>query len=629
MTSCFAFAVLPALLSAAAPSAPDGAGPRMEARVYFDDVRTLRRLGDLAGRLDVCTWVKDELGGYLVINASESQLEQVRAAGLLVDVTYPDIQQKFYEMTGVRPGNLDEGRDFGCFLTYDEVQDTLAKLAAAYPGICTTFSLGPSFQGRPLWCLKISDNAAATEDEPACFFNGATHAREPLSTHCCVAFATRLLSGYNQDSVSTWLVNNRETYIVPVMNPDGYVYNSDSGGAASNWRKNRRSPVPPDIGVDLNRNYGYKWGYDYWGSSGRPWDETYRGPSPFSEPETQAVRDFLATFRPRTCLDLHTFGRYNMYPWGFSRAEPPDQPVLRQVVDTFQANNRYPLPHTGQVYWAIYPCNGMSVDWEYSDTAGKFVTYAFTCELGITDFWYGWLDSAYINRECSLNVPNLYYLARVAGVFFEGLSARLDDTLAGNGDGRFDPDELAGVWFTIRNQAIHPLDSAYRITARLLSVTADVEVLDSVVPFPNAGRGGTVDNRTAQFRIRTSANVTPGAHIPLRLELSFTDAGHTYTQTLDFLAPTWRQPVSAATSPSGPLRLAATPNPANDRVRFSTTPVTAAGRIDIFSPAGTRVASRAASGTYTWDCSRVPAGIYFCRLTAGDESSSTRVCVVH
>jgi hypothetical protein len=627
--SLFTPVAITALLSGSAPAASDVQSPRIEARVYFDDVRTLRQLGDLAGQLDVCTWVEDKLGGYLLIDTDSSQLEEIRAAGLLVDVTYPDIRQKFYEMTGVRPGNLAVGRDFGYFLTYGEVQDTLAKLVLAYPGICTTFSLGLSFQGRPLWCLKISDNASVAEDEPACFFNGATHAREPLSTNCCVTFAARLLSGYNSDSISTWLVNNRETYIVPVMNPDGYVYNSDSGGAASNWRKNRHSPVPPNIGVDLNRNYGYKWGYDYWGSSGRPWDETYRGPAPFSEPETQVIRDFLATYRPRDCLDLHTFGQYNMYPWGYSRAEPPDQAALRRVVDTFQNNNHYPRPHTNQVYAAIYPCNGMSVDWEYSDTAGKFVTYAFTCELGTTDFWYGWLDSAYINRECDLNVPNLYYLARVAGAYLEGLSARLDDSLTGNGDGRFDPDELSRIWFTIRNQAIHPLDSAYGITARLVSETPCVEVLDSVMPFPNARRSETVDNCAAQFRIRTSHAVSPGAHIPLRLELSFTDAGHTYTQTVDFLAPTWRQPVSASATSPGLTRLTATPNPAHRQVNFSTTPVTASGRLDVFSPVGSLVASRAVSGMYIWDCSRVTAGIYFCRLTADGESASTRVGIVH
>jgi len=600
----------------------------MEARVYFDDVRTLRQLGELAGQLDICTLVRDELGGYLVINTDASQLEQIRSAGMLVDVTYPDIRQKFHEMTGVRLGVLAAGSDFGCFLTYHEVEDTLAALAAAYPAICAKESLGLTPQGRPLWCLKISDNVGADESEPACFFNGATHAREPLGASCCVAFAARILSDYGRDSVSTWLVNNREIFVAPVMNPDGYVYNSDSGGAELNWRKNRRSPVPPDIGVDLNRNYGYKWGYNNSGSSHRPGDETYRGPAPFSEPETQIVRDFLAEQEPHTCLDLHSFGRYNLYPWGYAGVRPPDQAMLEAVVDTFQANNRYPISLAGQVYSTIYPCNGMSVDWEYSDTAGKFVTYAFTCELGTTDFWYGWCDSTYVNSECSLNVPNLSYLARASGACFEGLSAALDDSSTGNGNGQFDPGEAAGVWFRIRNQAIHPLDSAYEITARLVSALPGLEVLDSSISFPSAARAGTVDNYATQFHVLASNTIAPGTRIPLRLELSFTDAGHKYVQTVGFEAPSRRQPVAGSTF-LYPSRLTAQPNPARDRVSLSAAPLAAGGRLDVFSPGGGRVLARSVAGPYTWDCSGVPAGIYFCRVTAAGSSVTTRVSVVH
>jgi len=599
----------------------------MEARVYFDDVRTLRQLGELAGQLDICTWVKDEAGGYLVINTDAAQLEQIREAGLLVDVTYPDIRRKFQEMTGVRPGDLDAGRDFGYYLTYYEMQDTLQALASTYPGICTTFSLGMTPQGRSIWCLKMSDNAGTTEDEPACFFNGASHAREPLSTHCCVAFATRLLSEYGRDSVSTWLVNNREIYVVPVMNPDGYVYNSDSGGAVSNWRKNRRSPVPPDIGVDLNRNYGYKWGYDYWGSSGRPRDETYRGPAPFSEPETRIIRDFLATCEPHTGMDLHTYGQYNMYPWGYGNVRPPDQAMLEEVVDTFQTNNHYPMPLTGQVYSAIYPCNGMSIDWEYSDTAGKFVTYAFTCELGTTDFWYGWLDSSYINSECNLNIPNLYYLTRVAGAYFDVAMATLDDS---SGNGQLGPGEPSGIWFTLRNRAIHPADSGYAITAKLVSDDVGVQVLDSGLAFPTAARGSAVGDHATQFRVRASSAIALGTHVPLRLELTYTDAGQTFIQPKDFelIIGTNRAPVTRTPAPLYPSKLTATPNPAHGRVNFTTAPVAAPGRLDIFSPDGSRVTTGSFSGVYTWDCSLAPAGVYFCRVDAAGNAVTTRVSVL-
>ena len=95
------FAVLSLPLLAAPLSALDRSRPVIEARVYFGDVRALRQLGDLAGELDVCTWVKEDLDGYLLINTDAYQLEQIRAAGLLVDVPYPDIRQKFFGTTGI------------------------------------------------------------------------------------------------------------------------------------------------------------------------------------------------------------------------------------------------------------------------------------------------------------------------------------------------------------------------------------------------------------------------------------------------------------------------------------------------------------------------------------------------
>ena len=331
----------------------------MEARVYFDDVRTLRQLGDLAGELDVCTWVEQGSGvgdqrpgaggqgpgnGYLVIDTDSSQLEEIRAAGLLVDVTYPDIRQKFREMTclrqqhdlepanrqgrqerqgfgvgqswgqrqsaesvksvDVQSGELASGRGFGYFLTYDQVEDSLAALASAYPSICKLTSAGLTYQNRDMWVLKISSDVDSTENKPALFVEGAIHAREPMGTSVCVAFAERLLTQYGRDSLTTWLVNNREIYVMPVVNADGYVYNSDSGGDTANWRKNRRSPAPPYIGIDLNRNFGYKWGFDNQGSTNNPWDETYRGPSAFSEPEAQAARN-VGTHPALACQPNH------------------------------------------------------------------------------------------------------------------------------------------------------------------------------------------------------------------------------------------------------------------------------------------------------------------------------------
>jgi hypothetical protein len=602
----------------------------MEARVYFGETRSLDRLGDLLGELDILTWQKDELGRYLVIDTDAQQLAEIEARGLLVEITYSDIRDKFHEMTGIAPGDFDAGRNFGYYLTYWEMQDTLQKLAANFPAICQRTTIGLTFQGRQMWCLKISDNVSTNEGEPACFFNAATHAREPLGTSTIVAFATKILTQYGVDSVSTWLVNNREIFLVPVMNPDGYVYNSDSGGSQSNWRKNRRGPQSPNVGIDLNRNYGYKWGYDNQGSSGQASSETYRGPSRFSEIETQNVRDFLAMYAPRNCMDFHTFGRYNMYPWGYANVQPSDRAVLEEAVDTFQVNNRYPMSQTGQVYSTIYPCNGLSVDWEYADTAGKFITYAYTCELGTNDFWYGYNDSNYIRSEVNLNLPNLYYLTRLAGVFFDKVSVTVDDSTTGNSNGQLDPGELSGVWFSVKNRAMHPLDSATSVTARLLSGRTGVTVLDSGLAFPNCARRTAVNNHATQFHLQADDTISAGVRVPLRLELTFTDAGHTYVQPVNFEVIIGTHPVAVSQTPEPvyPDRFSGSPNPARDRIRFGIPGSGSPLRLDIFAEDGTRVLTANVTGPYTWDCRRVPAGVYFCRLSTAYGSTSARVTLV-
>jgi hypothetical protein len=426
-------------------------------------------------------------------------------------------------------------------------------------------------------------------------------------------------------------VNNREIYIMPVINVDGYVYNSDSGGAQSNWRKNRRSPVPPSIGIDLNRNFGYKWGYDNQGSSGQPSQETYRGPSRFSEIETQNVRDFCAVFEPRTQMDFHTFGGYNMYPWGYDNDVPPDQAVLHEAVDTFQVNNQYPISQTGQVYSTIYACNGLSVDWEYSDTADKFVTYAYTCELGENDFWYGYNDSNYIRSEVNLNLPNLFYLTRLAGVFFDPASVTVNDSVYnGNRNLQLDPGEHANVWFSIRNRAMHPMDSAYAITARLVSGNAAVQVLDSVKSFPSIARRTAGQNDASQFTVAADDTLGAGTHVPLRLEVSYTDAGYSYTQPVNFELVIGSSPVAVAEKPAPvyPIRITATPNPGRDRIGLG---LNAAGRyrLELFAEDGTRVLSTTASGRYVWDCSKVPAGVYFCRVSSDLATYGRRLVVTH
>ncbi|MFO7650615.1 MAG: M14 family zinc carboxypeptidase [bacterium] len=619
------------------------AGPavRSEARVWFDAPGEARaELGDLLGELDVCTAGEESGRYFLVIDADEPTLGRLRASGAEVEVTWPDIRDKFRAMTGCDP---DDGsfRDFGYFFNYWELADTLRRLAALHPGIVRLDSSMRSHQGRALWCIKISDNPGAEEGEPQVFFNGATHAREPLGTHTCVAFASALCAGYGTDSLVTWLVNNREVYIVPVMNPDGYVYNSDSGGASSNWRKNRRVIQAPYVGVDLNRNYGYKWGFDNSGSSPNPSSETYRGPYRFSEPAVEAIHQFEAAHRFRAQIDFHTYGRYNMYPWAYAGDAPPEQALLAEIADTFQVNNGY--TRTGQWYYTLYPSNGASIDWELSDTldngVAKFISYAFSCELGINDFWYGASDPAYVDAEVALNLPNCWYLTRLGGAFLDSAGLFVDDTAHGNANGRLDPGEAARLWFRLRNRALHAVDTAQGITSILVSSDTMVRVYRQVVQFTDIPRRSVGDNRAEPFEVTCSPNAAPGTRVALRLPLDYTDSGADIVQPVEMTITIGDSPVAVTDPRAGaapqPVALLAQPNPcARATVLRASCPDPAGATVRLYDAAGklVRVLRPDRTGRADWDLcdrggSQVPAGVYFARLASpsGDAGAVLRV----
>src|SRR5262245_13539570 len=151
----------------------------------------------------------------------------------------------------------------GGYYTLNELQSVLDQIRAAYPAIVTAkTSLGSSVEGRPLWMVKVSDNPASDEAEPEARFDALHHAREPESMQASLWFLLWLVESYGSDPLATYLVDHRELFFVPCVNPDGYVYNqsTDPGGGGL-WRKNRRNLGGGDFGVDLNRNYTYQWGY--------------------------------------------------------------------------------------------------------------------------------------------------------------------------------------------------------------------------------------------------------------------------------------------------------------------------------------------------------------------------------
>lgn len=340
---------------------------------------------------------------YFEIITDEQEIEKLRSLGYNVEVIHEDL-------VGFYRTGLNTSLDMGGYHTYQETGKFLDSMHFQYPNITTdTICIGTSLEGRCIWAFKISDNPDLDEDEAEILYTGLHHAREPMTIEVLIYFIKYLCQNYGTNPEVTELVNNTELWFVPILNPDGYEYNRlIQPGGGGMWRKNRRDNGDGSFGVDLNRNYGFKWGYNDIGSSPYTNAETYRGPAPFSEPENQVIRDFVLEHDFVACINYHSYGEYFLLPWGYTYAQPSDYRVDEIFGDTAELLTGYQAG-TG---WAIlYPTNGESDDWHRGEQSLKAKGFAYTPELGGYGFWP---PSWQIPGVCQENLQaNLFY-ARMA-----------------------------------------------------------------------------------------------------------------------------------------------------------------------------------------------------------------------
>ncbi|HEX9751461.1 MAG TPA: M14 family zinc carboxypeptidase [candidate division Zixibacteria bacterium] len=329
--------------------------------------------------IDILDHHPDPRAGVFRILVDAAQLASLRADGFDISVEIADWYDHY--------AKLYPQKTMGGFKTYAEAITVLDSVHAAFPSITTAkFSIGQSFEGREIWAIKVSDNPEVDEDEIEVLINGLHHAREPITVEVVLETLRRLTRDYGTDPLTTLLVDNREVFLIPVVNPDGYEYNrtiAPFGGGM--WRKNRNNSNGSNIGVDLNRNYGHNWGYDNNGSSSNTGSEVYRGPSAFSEPETQAMRDFVNSRQFVFALNYHSYSDLYLWPWGYDFVYTPEHDFFQYIGDSLASFNGY----TPQVGWELYRTNGDSDDWMYGDTDDHEKIYSFTPEVGgpSDNFW--------------------------------------------------------------------------------------------------------------------------------------------------------------------------------------------------------------------------------------------------
>ena len=300
----------------------------------------------------------------------------------------------------------------GQFHSYQEVERELEELVQTYPQIARLEIIGKSLENRNIYALKISDNVSSEESvsdsEPEVIFLGCHHAREWISVEVPLLLGKFLVQNYSNDSRVQTLVDSSETWIIPLVNPDGLEY---SIYFYRYWRKNRRNNGDGTYGVDLNRNYGYKWGLDERGSSSDTQNETYRGREPFSEPESQAVASFISAHDFKALVSYHNYSQVILYPWGHTSEPAPDVDLLDKLAGDMSAlikivyNNEYPFGQSGE---DLYVTNGTTTDWAY----GTLGIPSFLIELPPVDFLHG----GFFNAEAEIqtifeeNLPAALYL---------------------------------------------------------------------------------------------------------------------------------------------------------------------------------------------------------------------------
>ncbi|MBK6346813.1 MAG: immune inhibitor A [Bacteroidales bacterium] len=330
------------------------------------------------------------------------------------------LKQQAMRATSDYPVPIDfELGSCGGFSTIEECYAHLDHMADLYPGLITIkqeISTATTILGEPIYYVKISDNPNEAEDEPQVLYTGMHHAREPIGMQHLLYYMYYILEHYETDAELRQLIDNTEMYFVPIFNVDGYQYNittdPDGGGM---WRKNRRNNGDGSFGIDINRNYGFFWGYDDEGSSPYTYDETYRGTAPFSEPETQIMKEFCETHDFKIALNYHSHSNLLLYPWGYTPEPSPDDNVFAEYSRRMTADNQYTY---GAGSTTIYPTNGGSDDWMYGEQSTKNKILSYTPEVGNSNDGF-WPQASRIIPLCQENMLQSLLAAKLAGSYAE------------------------------------------------------------------------------------------------------------------------------------------------------------------------------------------------------------------
>ncbi len=400
------------------------AGP-VVGRIYYADKADLDRL---AAVLDI--WEVNRVEGYALALLSPERYAALIGAGYRIEID-PVQTDTLLAPRQMAPGQITGIPGYPCYRTVEETYDSMAALAAAHPGLATWTDIGDSWDkvtpggpvGYDLYELTLT-NQAIPGPKPRFFLMAAIHAREYTTAELAARYVEQLIADYGTDADTTWLLDHYELRVVFQANPDG----RKKAEEGASWRKNTDNDdgctanLPQfgwTYGTDLNRNSTFKWGTG--GSSSNACDQTYRGPSPGSEPEVQALENRMrALFADQRgpgdddpapddaeglMITLHSYSQLVLFPWGWtSSKQAPNHLQLQTLGRKFGFYNGYEVCAAGP---CLYIASGTTDDFAY----GELGIAAYTFELGTAFFQ---ACSTFENDVLPRNLPALKYAFKAA-----------------------------------------------------------------------------------------------------------------------------------------------------------------------------------------------------------------------
>lgn len=348
-------------------------------------------------------WTERVGVGMLEVQVRRSNLDAIAKLGIPHEVLIDDLQahadaswNEIVRLERVRQHNqpnpnrgalVHDDQFFENYQQLNDITSYINNIANLRPDLASTMTIGQSYEGRDMFAISISGPDAPDNlksDRPVVFIFSNVHAREWIAPMTTTYFASKFVEEYDSDLRVQSLLDQTNIVIVPASNPDGYLY---TWSDVRFWRKNRRNNFTGNFGVDINRNWGFEWGGQ--GSSGSTSSNTYRGTDPFSEPETQALRDLALSFGDQLVahIDYHSYSQLILWPFGYADGVVTPEPYRTYFDDLARELAGEIRSVHGERYNPIqsidlYAAAGDSTDWFFGELGVSSLTIELRPDVG-------------------------------------------------------------------------------------------------------------------------------------------------------------------------------------------------------------------------------------------------------